>query len=167
MPERTLKELLYGGGAHANTLACVEDVPLDLAGRRAESFPHSIWQLVCHMNFWMEYERKRIHKEVLAYPAHAVESWPSDAAPPSEEEWRKAVARFRELLAEFAKLADLPPDFLAQQVPATHPDHANRSSSVLAVLLQTLVHNSYHIGQVAMLRRALGAWPPKGGGDTW
>jgi uncharacterized damage-inducible protein DinB len=28
-------------------------------------------------------------------------------------------------------------------------------------------HNSYHSGQIAMLLRAFGAWPPAGGGDTW
>ena len=51
MSERTLIELLYGDGAHANTLACVEDVTFDVAGRLANGFPHSIWQLVSHMNF--------------------------------------------------------------------------------------------------------------------
>jgi uncharacterized damage-inducible protein DinB len=30
-----------------------------------------------------------------------------------------------------------------------------------------MVHNSYHVGQIAMLRRMLGAWPPQSGGDTW
>ena len=35
------------------------------------------------------------------------------------------------------------------------------------MLWQTAVHNSYHVGQIAMIRRALGAWPPQGGGDTW
>jgi len=45
--------------------------------------------------------------------------------------------------------------------------NTNRSSSVAAVLWQTLVHNSYHIGQVAMLRRSLNASPPNGGGDCW
>jgi hypothetical protein len=24
-----------------------------------------------------------------------------------------------------------------------------------------------HLGQVVLLRRLLGAWPPPGGGDTW
>jgi hypothetical protein len=35
MSERTLIELLYGTGAHANSLACVDDVSSELAGRRA------------------------------------------------------------------------------------------------------------------------------------
>jgi hypothetical protein len=30
-----------------------------------------------------------------------------------------------------------------------------------------VAHNSYHAGQIATIRRALNAWPPKAGGDTW
>jgi uncharacterized damage-inducible protein DinB len=167
MAERTLIELLYGEGAHANTPGCVEDVSLDIAGRRAENFPHSIWQLVFHMNFWMAYELRRIRGEKPVYPAHAAESWPAAAAPTSEEEWRGAVVQFRDFLAELARLADSAPEVLAREVEPMHPDHAKRSSSLLAVLWQTAVHNSYHIGQVAMLRRAFGVWPPEGGGDSW
>ena len=167
MSERVLIELLYGQGAHANTLDCVEDISLDVAGRLAEGFTHSIWQLVWHMNFWMAYDLKRIRGEKPVYPTHASESWPADAAPPSEEEWRRTIAVFRDLLAELAKLAGSPPDVLSQEVGATHPDHTKRSASLLAVLWQALVHNSYHIGQVVMMRSRLGAWPPKGGGDSW
>jgi len=36
-----------------------------------------------------------------------------------------------------------------------------------AVLWQIVAHNSYHVGQIALIRRTLGAWPPRGGGDTW
>ena len=167
MSERTLIELLYGEGAHANTLACVEDIPLELAGHGGGGFPHSIWQLVYHMNFWMDYELKRIRRENPAYPTHASESWPTAAAPSRGEEWVGAIACFQHLLAELARLADSPPDVLANEVVATHPDHTKRSSSLLAVPWQTAVHNSYHIGQIAMIRRSLGAWPPKRGGDTW
>jgi uncharacterized damage-inducible protein DinB len=167
MSERALIELLYGSGAHANTLACVEDVPFELAGRQTQNFPNSVWQLVCHMNFWMAYELKRIEKEEPPYPTHASESWPANAAPPSVEEWRSTIVLFRDLLAEFAMLAEAPACSLAEKVTATHPHHTTRSSSVLAVLWQTAVHNSYHIGQVVMLRRMLGAWPPKAGGDSW
>jgi uncharacterized damage-inducible protein DinB len=167
MAEHTLVDLLYGKYAHANPVACVEDVSFELARRRADHFPHSIYQLVSHVNFWMDYELKRIHHENPAYPAHAAEGWPSNADPASEEEWSSAIAHFKHLLAELATLAESPSDALAQQVDATHPDHTKHSSSLLAVLWQTLAHNSYHVGQIAMLRRALGSWPPHGGGDSW
>lgn len=80
---------------------------------------------------------------------------------------RRTIAVFRDLLAELATLAGSPPDVLSQEVGATHPDHTKRSASLLAVLGQALAHNSYHIGQVVMMRSSLGAWPPKGGGDSW
>jgi uncharacterized damage-inducible protein DinB len=167
MSERTLIELLYGKSAHANPLACVEDVSFELASQHAGNFPHSIWQLVSHLNFWTDYELRRIRGEHPAYPAQAAESWPVAAAPANECEWQKTILHFNDLLAKLAALAESAPDVLAREVLATHPDHAKHSSTLLAVLWQTLVHNSYHVGQIAMLRQALGAWPPKGGGDTW
>ena len=167
MPEPILIELLCGKSAHANPLSCVEDVSFELAGRRADNLPHSIWQLLSHLNFWMDYELRRISCESPAYPAHADQGWPAAPAPANEAEWNKTLAHFTELLRKLAKLAESASDDLARDVPATHPDHAKHSSSLLAVLWQTLVHNSYHVGQIAMLRRALGAWPPRGGGDTW
>jgi len=56
---------------------------------------------------------------------------------------------------------------LSREVPAMHPKQETRTSTVLAILWQTLAHNSYHVGQIALVRRALGAWPPSGGGDSW
>ncbi|HYL63308.1 MAG TPA: DinB family protein [Candidatus Methylomirabilis sp.] len=167
MPERALIELLYGKGAHANPVACVEDVSLELSGRRAEGFPHSIWQLVSHMNYWMDYEVRRIRGEAPKYPHQVAESWPTNAAPSGGDEWKKTISEFRDLLGTLAALAESSAGELARPIAATHPDHAKHASTLRDVLWQTLVHNSYHVGQTAMLRRMLGAWPPRGGGDTW
>lgn len=167
MPDPTLTELLYGKGAHANSIACVEGLTADLASRRAEGFPHSIWQLVFHVNYWIDYDLKRIRGEHPPYPAHAEESWPFSPAPAGDTEWMQEVARFTALLGEVAALANADPEKLQQQVEAMHPAHGRQSSSILAVLWQTVVHNSYHVGQIALLRRSLGVWPPAGGGDTW
>jgi uncharacterized damage-inducible protein DinB len=43
----------------------------------------------------------------------------------------------------------------------------SQSSTVSTVLKQITAHNSYHIGQIAMLRRQFGVWPPLRGGDSW
>jgi hypothetical protein len=67
---QSLIELLRGKGAHADPLACVEDISQELAERRVESFPHSISDLVFHMNYWMNYELKRIRGEKPEYPEH-------------------------------------------------------------------------------------------------
>jgi uncharacterized damage-inducible protein DinB len=166
MPERTLIELLYGKGAHANPVGCVEDLSAELAGRRVENLPHSIWQIVWHVNFWTDYELRRIRGEKPRYPDHASESWPL-SAPPREAEWKKEVARFAELIGVLAVMAESDSNELSRDVLPMHPNQETRTSTVLAILWQTAAHNSYHVGQIALLRRALGVWPPRGGGDSW
>jgi DinB family len=113
------------------------------------------------MNYWMDYEVKRIRGEAPKYPDHAAKSWSPNNAPGGEQEWMKGVSQFGELLGRFVVLAEGKPEELAREVGATHPDHAQRASTMRDVLWQTLVHNSYHVGQIAMLRRCLGAWPPR------
>jgi uncharacterized damage-inducible protein DinB len=167
MADRAFDELLHGKGAHADPVACMEDVPAEMAGKTIDGFPHSIWQLVSHMNYWMGYEIRRIADDAPPYPEHASLSWPTEAAPASEKDWSDAKVTFSALLQKLSNLAHSPPEALTREVKHTHPGHAKMASSLQSVLWQTLAHNSYHTGQIAMIRRCLGAWPPRSGGDTW
>jgi uncharacterized damage-inducible protein DinB len=161
--ELTVRELFRGKHAHADPVGCIEDLSFEFASRRVDGFPHSIWHLVSHMNYWMDYELKRIHGERPAYPIHADASWPS--TPANEIEWHKASADFRSLIDELSILSESPD--LDRELENMHPNQGQRNYSTREVLWQTMAHNSYHIGQVAMLRRMLNAWPPQSGGDTW
>jgi uncharacterized damage-inducible protein DinB len=166
MSSRALTELLHGKGAHADPLACVEDISAELAGRKVNGFPHSIAQLLFHMNYWMDYDLRRARGEKPPYPEHNSESFP-ETGQISEDEWNASVQRFSVLLNETAALADSSPVELDRKVEATHPSHQQRADTLEALLWQLAAHNSYHTGQIAMIRRALGAWPPRSGGDTW
>jgi len=160
-----LTELLRGKGAHVDPLASVEDLPSQLAERRIEGFPHSILDLVFHMNYWMNYELKRIRGQNPKYPDHNAESFPS--TPQNWEQLRRDLAC---LLQEFAKLAQSPPEELRREIessPAALEQQSSRLNSVEAILWQMVAHNSYHTGQIVMLRQAMNAWPPKSGGDAW
>jgi hypothetical protein len=75
MGDNTLLEPVYGQGAHADPVACEEDISAAFAAQTVADYPHSIWQIT--------------------------------------------------------------------------------------------VHNSYHVGQVALLRRQMGAWPPRRSGFDW
>jgi len=167
MSENPLIELLYGKGAHASSLACVEDLSAELAGSTVCGFPHSIWQILKHLNYWMNYELNRIDGHAAPYPARAGDSWPVESTPASETEWCSEVLLFAEKLQEMARLAKSDAEVLTRQVAITTPIHAEQSNSVEAVVAQTVAHNSYHVGQIVLLRRCLKVWPPKGGGDTW
>jgi uncharacterized damage-inducible protein DinB len=70
-----------------------------------------------------------------------------------------AVERFNQGLTVVQGLIN--PDTLDEVLP----NWAYRTRSEAIALVAA--HNSYHIGQIVLLRRMLGAWPPPTGGDTW
>ncbi len=167
MSARALTELLRGKGAHADPLACIEDLSAEAAASHVDGFPHSIGQLVFHMNYWMDYDLRRIRGERPPYPAHNSESFPAQPTPADPREWDELKIKFAALLSDTAALAQSAPQDLERHIEATHPTHNDRAATLVAVLWQLAVHNSYHVGQIAMMRRIMGAWPPRGGGDTW
>jgi uncharacterized damage-inducible protein DinB len=167
MSSRVLTELLRGKGAHADPIACVEDISAELATRQVEGFPHSIGALVFHMNYWMDYDLRRITGDRPPYPAHNSESFPSRPVPGDAREWDGLTKRFAALINRSAVLAESSPQELERHIEPMHASHKERAATLEAILWQLIAHNSYHIGQIAMIRRALGAWPPRAGGDTW
>jgi uncharacterized damage-inducible protein DinB len=167
MSDRTLRELVYGKGAHVDPVACVEDLSAELATRTVAGYPHSVWQIVEHMSYWMDYELRKIAGDVPEYPAKAMDSWPEHPERASEAEWSAVRQRFMELLARLAALADADSATLDRVVSEVDVMKKSRQISVHATLWQITAHNSYHAGQIALLRRQAGAWPPERGGDTW
>jgi len=167
MSSRALTELLHGKGAHADPLACVEDLSAELAARQVKGFPHSIGQLVFHMNYWMDYELRRIRGQKPSYPEHSSESFPPAPSPVDPQEWNRLRTQLASLLGDFTTLANSSPETKQRQIETVHDGDAKVAGTLEAVLCQMVAHNSYHTGQIAMIRRALGTWPPRGGGDTW
>ena len=167
MSQRALTELLRGKGAHVDPIACVEDISAEVAARQVAGFPHSIEQLVFHMNYWMDYELRRIRGERPAYPEHNSESFPAASSTLDGQEWERLRKRLDDLLSEFAKLAKSSAPELQREIESVHEGDRTVAGTLEAVLWQMVAHNSYHVGHIAMIRRALGAWPPRGGGDSW
>jgi len=79
LSENPLIELIHGKGAHVSPLACVEDLSAELAGSNVSGFPHSVWQILKHLNYWMDYELNRIDGRAAPYPVSAAASWPRSA----------------------------------------------------------------------------------------
>jgi uncharacterized damage-inducible protein DinB len=159
----TLQLLLRGKGAHADTVACVSGLGPELAGKRLAGIEHTIWQLLVHMNYWMDYELRSIAGPEVPYPEHAAASWPSEDGPGSESAYSDEVRRFGDQIQRMVDLAG----GLEHERSGARVVHSAKRETVEDVLWQMVAHNSYHIGQVATLRRAFGAWPPADGGDTW
>jgi uncharacterized damage-inducible protein DinB len=167
MSSPALIELLRGKGSHVDPIACVEDLSADLATKQVAGFPHSIGQLVFHMNYWMDYELRRIRGKRPPYPEHNSESFPPSPSPQGAKEWDELRKTFTEFLADFDSLAQSSREQLQRPIESAHEGDKKVAGTLEAVLWQMVAHNSYHTGQIAMIRRMLGAWPPRAGGDTW
>ena len=165
-PGRIVVELLRGKGAHTDPVALVGDVTFEACARTVSGFPHSIWQIVWHMDYWMDYELRRIKGDRPLYPEHAAASWPVETGPENDSEWKETAARFCALIDELARLAEAGGETLNREVEPMHATHTKGPSSILAILWQLVAHNSYHIGQIVLMQRALGEWTTAHG-DTW
>lgn len=78
--------------------------------------------------------------------------WPAGDAPPDEAAWDRSLASFRADLAGMRAPVANPRTDLFARLPN------GDGQTVLREALLVADHNAYHLGQLVMLRRALGAW---------
>ena len=145
-------ELLAGKNAHADFDAAVAKFPLKWAGEKPEGAPYSAWQLLEHMRIaqWDILEFSRNSKHVS--PGWPDGYWPCTEGPPKNTAWSQSVRAFRaDLKAMMDLVADPARDLLAR-IPH------GQGQTLLREALLMADHNSYHVGQLVMLRRLLGAW---------
>jgi hypothetical protein len=145
--------LLKGGGAHVRFEDALEGFPAGLRGTFAKGLPHTAWQLLEHARIaqWDILEFSRNPKHVS--PDFPGGYWPKTPAPSNNADWEKSVKEFSRDLATVVRLVKNPRTDLFKKIP--HGD----KQTVLREALVLADHNSYHLGQLVDLRRALGAWP--------
>src|SRR6202041_442208 len=145
-----LLELLNGGQAHASFDAAIGDWPVQLAGVKVANFPHTAWMLLEHMRIgqWDILEFSRNPKHVS--PKWPEGYWPTSEAPANEKEWGTSIAEFKKDRRTMEQLvANLKSDLFAK-FPWGDGQTLLREALLLAD------HNSYHLGQLVMLRKCRG-----------
>jgi uncharacterized damage-inducible protein DinB len=154
-PEEALRallaRLLAWEDAHVPFDAAVAGIPPESRGVAAEGAPHTPWQLLEHLRIcqWdiLEFCRNPAYVELKFQ-----DYWPPTPAPPTEGAWDESVAAFRrdrDALKELASDRDV--DLFA---PIPHGSGQTYARELVLVA----DHNAYHVGQLVLLRRLLGAW---------
>jgi hypothetical protein len=145
-------ELLRGGHAHLRLEEAIKDFPAKLRGVVPEGAEHSAWELLEHIRIaqWdiLEFSRNPKH----ASPEWPAGYWPEDKAP-SDAEWKKSVAACEKDLQAMEDLVADPKTDLYKKIP-----HGT-GQTILREALLVADHNAYHLGQLVLVRRLLGAWP--------
>ena len=150
----TLTALLDGGQAHITFDDATADLPAKARGQAIAGLPHTPWRLVEHMRLCQQ--------DILEYaldpdwqsPPWPEGYWPESDAPPGAEAWDESLIDFRNDHARLrALVADPTTDLLA---PIPHGLAASHNIARQAMLAAD--HNAYHLGQLVLLRRAIGHW---------
>jgi hypothetical protein len=155
-PDRDLRRhllyLLRGGGAHVHFDDALRGLPPRFRGKPPAGFPYTAWQLLEHMRLaqWdiLEFSRNPRHVS----PDWPAGYWPKTPAPPSAAAWSRSIKSFRADLAAIQALVARHSTDLFARIP-----HGT-GQTILREALLVADHNAYHLGQIVLIRRALGAW---------
>jgi DinB family protein len=147
-----LVSLLTSSHAHVTFEAAIKGLPVELRGKRPKNAEHSPWEIVEHLRIaqWdiLEFSRDARH----ASPDWPSGYWPKSPAPPDEKAWDKSVRAFRRDLKAMCNLVTDESTNLHAKIP--HGD----GQTILREALLVADHNAYHIGELVLVRRLLGAW---------
>jgi hypothetical protein len=147
-----LVAMLRGGHAHATFDDVVRGFPVERAGTRPQGLPHSAWELLEHMRLAQEDILRFSQSAAHVSPKFPEGYWPSSPAPGGNQRWSEAVRAFRQDLAEFEAMVRDPRQDLDRKFPWGDGQTLLREALLIAD------HNSYHLGQLVLVRRLLGTW---------
>ena len=149
---RHLLDLLKGGNAHVKFDEVVKDFPERLRGKKPDGQPHTAWRLLEHMRIaqWDIVEFSRSSKHVS--PEFPDGYWPEGDAPAGAAAWEKSVKQARADLKTMEDLVRNPETDLYARIPW------GDGQTILREALLVADHNAYHLGELLMIRRLLGAW---------
>ena len=145
-----LVELLRAGHAHVPFEAAVKDWKRQLRGVKAPNHAHSGWEILEHLRIaqWdiVGFSKSSTHIS----PEFPKGYWPDNETPPDDLSWKSSVDQFRKDQLAMETLVLDGEVNLHAAIP--HGD----GQTILREAMMLAQHNSYHIGQLLMLRKILG-----------
>ncbi len=149
-----LAKVLTWGEAHADWKQALAGLDAAHRGVRPAGSPYSVWELLEHARIAQEdivdfatNPKYRAREWPASY-------WPNSPAPPDDAAWEKSVKEFAKDTDEMVKLLKDPRTDLFAKIPHGTGQTMLRQGLLLAD------HNSYHLGQLVLVRRLLGTWAP-------
>lgn len=154
---KQLSAQIGAGSAHVTLQAAAKDMPFHLQGVVPQGLPYSPWQVLDHV--------RRAQRDILDFSDNAdgsyhpmqwpADYWPENPEPPSPDAWQQCVETILQDSESFRQLL--------QERNLTEPFPWGEGQTLLREALLIADHESYHTGELVMLRRLLGAWQPQEG----
>lgn len=149
-----IKELIFllkKGNAHVNFNDAVKNIPFEDLNKKTGNLPYSIWQITEHIRITqkdiLDFSANKNYKE-LDWPA---DYWPKETAPQDEAAWKQSLQQINDDLDAFISLLETSENIY-------EPFAYGNGQSLLREAMVIADHNSYHTGEIVILRRLLGNW---------
>jgi hypothetical protein len=149
-----LIELIDAVGAHMPFDAAVADLPIEGMNRVIPNGVYTPWHLLEHIRFAQADILDYIRNPTYLEPTWPDNYWPARDAVASAADLARTIADFRRDQASLRALVADPATELFAAIPGT-PGH-----TILREIRVVGAHNAYHLGEFAILRQAMGTWPP-------
>ena len=147
-----LISLLTQPNAHATFDKAIRGLAPEKRGKRPRGADHSPWELLEHLRIaqWdiLDFSVNPNYQHIPWPDAY----WPATPAPPDDKACDKSVRAFRRDLKAIVALISDPATDLFEPIPH------GKGQTILREALLVADHNAYHIGQLVLVRRLLGAW---------
>lgn len=132
-------------------------IPFELVTVRPSGFPHSLYEELWHLNYWLQFSLALIRGEKPSIPEHSSESFPLNHESSSESSWLALCKQVNEGLEVASSLAQNETELGRKFQP---------EKTVEDELMIVASHNAYHFGRMVSLRQVLGIWSSDLG-DSW
>lgn len=144
---------LFKGNAHMSFEEAVADFPEDKMNEIFTNGEYSFWHLLEHI--------RRTQHDILDFmtdPNYEELEWPEDYWPDHEETatkeaWGETISAYLADRAKLKKLIEDPQTDLYKKIP-----HGS-GQTVFREIFIIVDHNAYHLGEFAIMRQVLNAWP--------
>jgi len=149
---KNVLELLEGGHAHVDARRALAKLPPAVRNVRPPGGEHSVYELLEHIRLAQEDILRYTLDPAWESPPWPEGYWPKDNDALTEERWQRTAAGFFSDLAELCALVRDP----ARDLTAAIPHGEGRT--YLREALLAADHTAFHLGQIVLTRKLLGAW---------
>lgn len=150
-----LLSLLKGGNAHIEFNDVVRGFPQSYINKIPKHGVYSSWQLLEHMRIsqWdiLDFIRNPNYK-YMKWPENY---WPDKRKKATKKEWEQSVKAFNRDSRALQSIVSSKRTNLYVKIP-----HGT-GQTILREMLLVADHNAYHLGELVLMKRALGIWHGK------
>ncbi|MEM7299151.1 MAG: DinB family protein [Bacteroidota bacterium] len=159
MIEEIQLRAISGKSAHLSARNALQGLKLDVTGRKILNTPYTIWQLLKHINYWQQKWMDRLDGLEIEEDSTWTIGWEDELNATSQEELDLEINYLLDCLNRVKTILKE-----KHELEVTGNEHYANQHEIIQAMSS---HLSYHIGELILLRRIFGAWPPPSGGYVW